>query len=111
MNGRAAFATTSALFLVALVQLRQLLTAGAIEARQRINNETTDQTPRTWAIDLPTALQEAGFSLSVDVEQEANSRIATVTASVDRAKITQRLTFERLNGAERWEVVDVSLMR
>jgi hypothetical protein len=124
-RARPGFATTTALFLVALVgvasgvmmtvsvadarrtdreiqgaQLRQLLTAGALAAQSEVGRGA-----RCWNMDLPTALDDC--EIRIDVKDQADSRIALIGARLGTAKASQQIVFRRAADG-RWEAASVA---
>lgn len=90
-------------------QLRQMLTAAATVAAQRVDAWTPADANRTYVVPLPEALIEReGVALVwferviADVE-----RIAHVQASLDGQRAGQTLRFVR--GRDRWSLYDARL--
>lgn len=88
-------------------QLRQLLLAGALEAKSRLATSTMD---RNLSITLPDELRDQGASLQLQPEANppAGQAIFKIDAALPRHRMSQRVTMARRDG--RWEIVTAELL-
>jgi len=86
-------------------QLRQLVTAGAIDAARQVEIGDSALTPRTIKVPQDSTDQPASITLSIArVDQEM---VATVAAKLGARHLDQRITFQRRDG--KWTPVAASL--
>jgi hypothetical protein len=87
-------------------QLRQLLVAGGIAARQRIESPAATA-DHAWYLPLPTDLADQQATLTVKLTTGARDATATVGARVGGKAAQQTLRFAR--DGNRWQLVDARL--
>lgn len=88
-------------------QLRQLLTAGALDAQARLNAGSSES---SWSVSLPNDLSESAsvhVSVSSAVE-DASLRDAHVRATLEAQHLSQTIRFRPVAGG-RWSAVEAHL--
>ena len=87
-------------------QLRQLLLAGALEAKSRLATSAVD---RNISIALPDELRDRGASLRLQPEANpaAGQAIIRIDAAFPRHRMSQRISFAQTNG--RWQITAAEL--
>ena len=83
-------------------QLRQLLTAAATVAKDRLNNATADG---EYVIALPAELDADGVKLTITLQRDNEYASAYVHAKLQERSSEQTLRFERRGG--KWQITDV----
>jgi hypothetical protein len=83
-------------------QLRQLLTAGAADAKQKLN--AGEATPATWMVATP---KDLAADVHVETSSDGDTRQAVVTARRGTRTASQILRFHRTN--DRWQVESAEL--
>ncbi len=88
------------------VQLRQLLLAGGVAARESIMDNPAGAWSQT--LELPADMEEASVKIDFSISDQSR-RTVTVTARDGDYRASQTMAFELQNGA--WELAAVELNR
>ena len=84
-------------------QLRQLLTAGAVMARNQLDRSPTTQ---PTAVALPSEI-ESKLNITLAREKDGDHVTATVHAAIGRRSVEQVVRFERRSG--KWQAATATL--
>jgi len=85
-----------------LTQLRQLLLAGAADAKQKLTAGA--DVPDRWTVATPSALAS---EIQVEPKSNGDTRDAIITARAGSRSLTQTIRFRR--AGDRWEVESATL--